>query len=263
MKDIMRAQLRQYLKRSVGYLLLLLLIGTYLLLMIFQGGLNGDEPKKMSDFLPEVMPFLGGGALMASIITAGLCAGADFADKTINYELSGGRTRAAVMFGRVIPALALGMLCAALVYAVPVTVYTLLFGWGDAFSVTDVLPRFVLALCPCLRVSCFFIFIVFVTKSAMTCMTGCIVGMTAAVPGTEIPLLGALYKNTYALGTGNLQMLMTVDSWYTYDLRLNVHMIYYPALSASAVLLTVTVSLAVSAVYLLLCWHFFHVDDMN
>ena len=263
MKDIIWAQTRQLLRKSAVHLVMFLLLGTYLLLMIFQGGLNGETSQTMSEFLPEVLPFLGGGAVIACTMIACFCCGADFEDKTINYELSGGRTRMTVFLGRVIPSVVIGLICAALIIFVPVAVYTALFGWGDTFTFSAILPRLLLVLVPCLRLTCLFILAVFITKKGLVGFFGCIVGMLAAVPIQEIPLLNALYKNPYALSIVNLRQLMTIDSWYTYDLYFHMHYIYYPELRAATVIPTVIVGLAVCSVSLLLAYHFFHMDDMN
>ncbi|MBR5723320.1 MAG: hypothetical protein IKX57_06785, partial [Oscillospiraceae bacterium] len=58
--------------------------------------------------------------------------------------------------------------------------------------------------------------------------------------------------------------LCTFDSWYVYGCAdLKMHYIYYPELSGSLIAGVVIVSLIMTAVYLLLGYHFFHTDDLK
>ena len=81
--------------------------------------------------------------------------------------------------------------------------------------------------------------------------------------GSTAAIIAVLARVPGMVSISDLIRLSQFDCWRTYDLTLQSFYTYYPALPLSQIVQTVGISLAMSAVYLLLGYHFFHVDDMN
>ena len=75
----------------------------------------------------------------------------------------------------------------------------------------------------------------------------------------EIPDRG---RAKLLLAPTGLGYLAKFESWYTYDLNLNQFFTYDPALSASAAVTILVCAAVMTAVYLVIGYHYFHVDDM-
>ncbi len=77
--------------------------------------------------------------------------GWDMNDKTMNYELLSGHSRAEVYFGRVVTALAWGIIGGIVVTLGPILVVTAVNGWGDNLVFRDAMFRYFLILVVYLR----------------------------------------------------------------------------------------------------------------
>ena len=191
------------------------------------------------------------------IFTAQMC-GADFTDKTMNYEIMSGHTRAQVFFGRVIPCILIGTLGSLILIAAPVAVEVAMLGWGDKIKFSDILIRFMFMIFPIERIISEYVFLSYIIKNPYIVMG--ISYVLCIVLGINIPE-GQLYSPI--LGMSNLNMLSYVDSWVSYGLGDDMYYIYETALTSGQIISTVVISLVFISGSLFLGYSFFKNDDMH
>ncbi|MDE5873976.1 MAG: ABC transporter permease subunit, partial [Lachnospiraceae bacterium] len=94
----------------------------------------------MFSFLPYIF-------MIISLIIVTRIIGWDMNDKTINYELLSGHSRAQVFFGRVIMSLVWTIIASVIVAVIPLVIFTIINGWGHSLKVSDFAIRFAVFLC--------------------------------------------------------------------------------------------------------------------
>lgn len=197
--------------------------------------------------------------MFALVITAEVC-GADFLDKTSNYELMGGHLRKEVYFARSILSLGIGTLGALILNVLPLVCAVLLSGWGDDISAWDIIFRYMISIFPIFRIISEFIFFSFLVKNSYAAM---VAGFVISIAGTG---WAELFPNGCALfsGIGTLTKLFAIPYWNTYTLTGEKDIIvYHAALSAGDVAASVVSSVLFGVVFLLLGYWYFKKDDMN
>lgn len=271
MLDIMKGQLRQLMRTRLIHLTFGVFAASFLLITFLECTVNTDNPVRASDFLCGGYGQLAGLILISLCLVAGFANGADFSDKTLYHELLAGRRRSTVFFGRLIPGAAVSILGTMLLLALPVAFLALLNGWGNAIPVSAAVTRLLLMFFPLLRLYCVQVLITFAVKNQIAGFSVSMLpvfalftlGSTNAAQMSNMKILKTLSGNPYLLSPINCGFLAKFDAWATYGIDLIQHYTYYPALSASAIALTITVSLVMCAVYLLVAYHYFRTDDLN
>lgn len=260
MKNIVKAQFFQIVRdKIIKYMVVITLLMQVLMVML-PIWLDTQEPTTGGEFFATdggatfMFPFF-----FIILVTAQIC-GADFLDKTQNYELAGGHRRYEVYLGRVIAAAIVGGLGALFFTILPVGIYTALYGWGTKVAFGPVLLRWVLMLFPYLRLVCEFAFITFIVKNPYVGMgLGYVVFMLtmAILSGTTIEV------NSVFLGITNLTLLNMVGEWATYGLGNDINYIFDASISAGTIWGTVAASVVFGAAALYLGYVFFKNDDVN
>ena len=260
MKNIVKAQFFQ-IKRDkiIKYIVVVTLLMQVLIAML-PIWLDTAEPVPAGEYFS-----MNGGAtstftlFFLILVTAEIC-GADFLDKTHNYELMTGHRRYEVYLGRVIAAAVVGGVGALFFTILPVGIYAVLYGWGPKVAFAPVLLRWGLMLLVYLRMVCEFAFLTFLVKNPYVVMGfGYVVFMMSMMlaSGTTISV------NSVFLGTTNLTLLGMVSKWATYGLGGDMNYIFDASISAGTILGTVAASVVFGAVALYLGYVFFKHDDMN
>ncbi|MBR4199786.1 MAG: hypothetical protein IKQ91_00735 [Oscillospiraceae bacterium] len=267
MLDIMRFQFRQLFRARMVHLTNILMLTVFLVMLFLDSGNHGDVREMMTSYLPQTLPFITGISVFAPAIMIAMVCGADFEDKTINHELTGGRSRTASFFGRAVPVMIAAPLTTVFITALPYVIYAAAAGTGDAIPVSAIAERYLLMLFPLLRLSAFFVFLIFVTKKQLAVIVSSLL-VTSVTLGIidgsgRAVLIQVINRHAGMLSISDLTRLTRFDNWRAYDLTMHSFYTYYPQLPVSQIVLTVICSLGMAAVWLLLGWHFFHVDDMN
>ena len=94
--------------------------------------------------------------LMACILGA-TAVGMDMGDKTINYEILSGHSRAEVFMARVIVAIAWSVGVTVVVSALPIAIFTIANGWGPNVVFVDVLMQYIINIVAGVRMTGFVI----------------------------------------------------------------------------------------------------------
>ena len=260
MKNIMKAQLLQLKKDRICRLILIcVLVVMFMLVYMITNMASGDieiTGGEHAVMLATMMPLLA--QFFMYLFTAQAC-GADFTDKTMNYEIMSGHTRRQVYFGRVIPTLVIGTLVTLLLIAVPIAAdVAIMGGWGDKVNFADMLSRFLLMAFPIARVICEFIFLTFIIKNPYIVMG--ISYVLCIILGMNVP---TTTDHCFVLGMTNINAITVINEWQSFGLGGDLHYIYETGLSADFVLPTIIVSVIIGAIALLLGYTFFKNDDMH
>ena len=267
MTDIIRFQFRQLFRTRIVHLANIMMLCIIFILLFLSSDTSDEIRETMTAYLPQTISFAAAIALMAPLIMIGIVCGDDFQDKTINHELTAGRSRAASFFGRAIPVMIAAPLTAVSLTSIPYVIYGALFGVGDTIPLSNIILRILLMLFPLLRLSAFFVFLIFVMKKQLAAVIGAL-GTTLLTIGlisgeASLPFVTAARHFHGMLSLTDLLNLCKFENWRAYDLTLKSFYTYYPELPASQIALVIISSLIMTAVWLLLGYHFFHVDDMN
>ena len=100
MTDIIRFQFRQLFRTRIVHLANIMMLCIIFILLFLSSDSSDEIRETMTAYLPQTISFAAAIALMAPLIMIGIVCGDDFQDKTINHELTAGRSRAASFFGR-------------------------------------------------------------------------------------------------------------------------------------------------------------------
>lgn len=216
----------------------------------------GDEYTVYSG---EMVPMITG--MMMLILITRICAW-DQVDKTINYEMLSGHSRKSVYFSRVIVSLVWGISSAVIITAVPVTVMSLLNGWGDVMELKGALIRYALLLFPLIRLACGFVFISFITGNFMASALACFLIIDGEMMAYTILKEMATVDLSFEMGMSNILKLLEFNSRMGFIDGKDV-MVYDASLPADMIVKTVVFSLAASALYLILGYFIFKKRDMK
>lgn len=215
----------------------------------------GDSGGEQAIFLLMFLSIFS--QLFICIFTSQFC-GADFLDKTCNYEIMSGHTRAQVYFGRTLPCVIIGTLGAMIIIGIPIALIAVREEWGKLINVGDFLMRYLLMALPIARIISEYIFLSFIIRNPYIIM-GISYGLTILV-GVNIPP-AQMYSPI--LGMSNLNMLTGIDTYTNYTLMGDCNYIYETALSSGDILKTITFSLIFIFGSLLLGFAIFKNDDLN
>lgn len=209
---------------------------------------------ELAGFLCVLLP------IAAGIVTARAC-GADLRDKTANYELLYGRKRAQVYFGRFFAALIL--LCAVTLTAVlaPISLLTLVNGWGASIPVPDFLLHFGMLFPMLFRIVCFY------TALSFLCGND-IIPMTVAYIGTMVLLLSSFliseagFSLTWHTAATDLITLLDFSNTTSGFFNGEDITVYKAALSGGTVLRMLCTSFGIGLLWLLGGFAFFRKRDI-
>ena len=197
---------------------------------------------------------------MIAIITGMVCAD-DFTDKTANYELTSGRLRSESFAARTIVSVVFSVLASLFMVAALLVTCLLLYPRGYELTNAAIAQRVLLLIPVFIRFSCFYVLISYIVKKpiavvgicyAIICVLGIILGMT-----------GGGETNRMLTAFGSFQLVCHFEEWHTYGLNTDAYYVYEQFVGSGTAAALVVVSLAVSAVYLLLGYSYFHRDDIQ
>ena len=252
MWNIIKAQLYQLRReRIIGifFLLALFLMGTSIVGEILDDG----NTFQGCEYILRLGSYHTGIAGIYVVLLTGIMVGMDFLNRTVNYELMTGHTRIEVFLGRVLPAICIGICCGIILLLIPAVVISLLFGWGNYFTVAQYTLRLLLMIFPFFRIICEMIFLTVMLKNPY---------VVSAV-GYLVNVLGMFFPPSNVLGMSNLNLLCRYSQWEVYTFGEKSYRIVDAALNGADVVKTVAVSVLIGVLFLTLAYHYLHYDDLN
>lgn len=260
MWNIIKAQNYQIRGDNLVILVLLagLLLPTGTLLMDF------DISELTGSFfmaqLGSVLPICLGMVLV--ILVSRIC-GWDAGDKTMNYEVLAGHSRAEVYFGRVIMSVIWGLGNGIAMLVLPVLGITVINGWGNNMNLGAAAVRCVLFLFPMLRLICEFAMLAFLLRD---CYKAMLIGWSFfAVSMVGIMVYEGLADTalTVQLVITNMREVIGFGNYKIEYIGGEDILVYMTGMDASLVLGTILVSLLAGGACLAVGYAVFKKQDMN
>lgn len=257
MKNLIKAQLYQLKKNRI---LILIFLALCVMQVSGSAGEMAYEDWKLSAggyLATNGYVILSPVILIVTLVTAEVC-GADFMDKTGNYELMAGYRRKDIFFSRTVLSILLSlpaMFLLLLIWAVAAVAFG---GWGTELSPEAVLTRTVLMIFPILRLICEFVFLSYVIKNQYIVM-GCGLFLFMGNTVLSIPEHTRMFSSV-----GSIHELVSFSCWSTFRLVDEKEIrIYESAISGSNALGIVVMSVLAGVLFLWLGYQFYKKDDLH
>ncbi len=188
--------------------------------------------------------------------------GWDMNDKTMNYELLSGHSRAQVFFGRFIMSLAWTVIASVIVSAVPTVFFTVINGWGHSLKAGDFAVRFAAFLFPCIRWICEVGFITILVKNSNVGMVIGFLMLEGSVIVSEVfkELLDVKPDTLFACP--NLLALAEISNSRQQLIGDEMVTVYDGTVNMSLLNSSIIVSLAAGSVFTLIGYMIFKKNDM-
>lgn len=210
--------------------------------------------------LGSVLPICLGMVLV--ILVSRIC-GWDAGDKTMNYEILAGHSRAEVYFGRVIMSVIWGLGSGIAMLVLPVLGITLINGWGDSMNLGEAAICCVLFLFPMFRLICEFAMLTFLLRD-------CYKAMLAGWVFFAVSMIGIMvYEGltdrvlTVQLVITNMREVIGFDNFKLEYIGGEDIPVYMTGMDASLVMGTILVSLLAGGACLAVGYVMFKNQDMN
>lgn len=258
MQNIIKAQFFQIVRDKVVWGMFVVALVMQIMVVMLPIWLNNEDVTTAGEFFATQEGVTITFPMFFLVVVTGQICGADFLDKTHNYELMIGHKRREVFLGRVIPAMLVGGVGALFLTILPVGIYAVLYGWGTKVVFGQVLLRWLLMLFPFLRMVCEFAFLTFLIKNPYIVM-----GLGYVVFTVSGVLAGMIEVCSVFLGVTNLSLLLVVSKWMTYGLADDINYIFDASLSGELIWGTIVASVVFGVAALYLGYVFFKNDDMN
>lgn len=256
MKSLMKSQIFEILRwRMIYYIFTFCIVFSF-----FYTFIGGDENS------PEVLgyrvagsssSFVFIGMIFLGFLVGNIC-GNDFVDKTFNYEIMFGHTRAKIYFARIILSIVLGVIGTAIIVAVPILYISVTKGFGDFVAVSVVVKRLLLYIFPVIRIICGLALVTFIVK---TPYVNYVLGTVLFVIG-DIIVYAIDAENYFTNALSTIGVIGEAFKWSTFSLNGKYCYIYDFSMKTSEVLGVIVPSLIFSGIYIWLGYNFFKRDDI-
>ncbi len=263
MWNLIKAQKYQ-IKRDNG------MIYIYLLGVLFYGAFWLDYLKghKLEEITGSVAAIFNGQVctIVAGILVALLTArimGWDYNDKTLNYELLSGHSRAKVFWSRVLVSMLCCLVTVLVLFFVPMLVFGIINGWGVTADLGGVVLHYVLAIFPLFRFACECILLTVLMRNCyMVMIIGFVLYEFSWLVADMQALLTNVKLTTHFASTNVTRLLEFGRQYWGYIDGKDVVM-YDTALETSLVLGTIGVSLLVGGTCLFIAYRYFKKCDLG
>ncbi len=259
MINIIKSLKYQVLRDNFTYYALIAVIGC--IAITIYSGIDAQSEFRGCD----MTVYIGQGSLIMFVpylLSSTRIMGWDCGDKTINYEILSGHSRAEAYWGRVIVAITCSVVFYIIYAVIPVLFCTLVNGWGNAMDMGGAILRIVLLILPTIRMNCEFIFFTILAGNGYI---GLLIGYLFTEFGAIIGVLSEELSKiniTWQLAICNAVELGEFNS--TMGFADGEDITYYIAdLETSVIISTVVVSLTVSAVLLIMGYFIFKKRDLR
>ena len=239
-----------------------------LLFMLLEGLLNIDTTSSnMAHNASQLVADISVSNIMvlifiAAVLVGYMCCG-DFRDKVVNYEIMSGHSRAQVFISRFIPAVLVSAFLVTVLQFSVMLPGIIMYGWGNAISLGDVIIRNMLIFFPIMRICAFLVIISFIVKSQYLMM---------AVGYGVFTFLGFIQqleidRLNFVTGFSNINLLCDYSGWSTYNLDpvdgIVKYISYNSSVTSGMIIWTIVVSLLVTAFYMFVGYSLFRRDELN
>lgn len=257
MKNLIKAQLYQ-LKRN-KFILITLAVVMFMQIVQIIGEVFADK-SSFCAFWTVNSTFMLSIAAASAVISAVLCVGGDFHDKTSNYEILNGYTRFEIYASKNICGLAVGTIVYLIDIVLMCSAGVLILGFGTELSVTEVVLRLFLSVFVTIRLICVFILFTFVVKIFWLSMAVASLYLLMAAEMVEM-----FDTKSYLLGVTVFARLSEFISWTTYTIgdKIEYILVYGRTIQAGESAAIILSSLGIGALALIIGFFFFKTEDID
>ena len=246
---------------TIATILVIPLLGMYLMGMI-----RGDSLQKVTPsfyFATQMMGIIFMITCLGIIILACNLVAGDGGDKTMNYEILSGHSRNRIFAARMLAGFLWGGVSVFLLTLLPLGYLTLAYGWGLETNPREVLLRSLLAFFPILRLCIFHMMIASIMRSAGKGIAVGYVAYMVITLGTSA--LEELFGMDiiYQTGMTNAAFLLTSGNSRNVVMDGRTVALYDTRVTSDMIKNTIGVSLAFSALYLIIAYINFKKKDRD
>ena len=263
MWNLIKAQKFQ-IKRDNG------MIYIFLVGVVFYGAFWLDylNDSKLSEITGSVAAAFNGDVcmllcgIMVALLTARIM-GWDYNDKTLNYELLSGHSRAKVFWSRVLVSMLWCLVTVVILLFLPLLVFGTINGWGVTADLGGTLLRYVLTLFPLFRFLCECVLLTVIMRNCyMVMIIGYVMYVFPWVVAEMQALLTNVQLTTHFVSTNVTRLLQFGRQYLGYVDGKDVVM-YDTAMETSLALGTVGISLLVGGACLFVAYRYFKKCDLG
>ena len=260
MKGLTKSYLYQIRKTGLAKIVFFALLFMQISMLLGEWGYR-DGKLTIVEYLADngyIMQII---AVVYAVMMVGIICSMDFMDKTMNYELMSGHTRAQVYMSKILVSILYGCIGYAVILAVPVIVGRIFLNLEYGVDVKELVLRGLISILPAARIICEFIFFAFVVRNAYVIMA---CGFFLFLGGQMLPeVLGD--PHSVFLGVTCFSRLTQFESWTTYTLQDTVNMIrvFGYELSGGEIAGVIISSVIIGGFFLLIGYTFFKKDDLR
>lgn len=200
--------------------------------------------------------------ILVALLTARIM-GWDYNDKTLNYELLAGHSRAKVFWSRVLVSMLWCLVSVIIVLLVPLLVFGILNGWGVTADLGGTLLRYALTLFPLLRFCCECILLTVLMRNCYMVMIIGFVLYEFSWVFAEMQALMTNVKLTTHFASTNVTRLLEFGRQYFDYIDGEDVVVHETAMEASLVMGTMGVSLLVGGACLFIAYRYFKKCDLG
>lgn len=200
--------------------------------------------------------------ILVALLTARIM-GWDYNDKTLNYELLAGHSRAKVFWSRVLVSMLWCLVSVIIVLLVPLLVFGILNGWGVTADLGGTLLRYALTLFPLFRFCCECILLTVLMRNCYMVMIIGFVLYEFSWVFAEMQALMTNVKLTTHFASTNVTRLLEFGRQYFDYIDGEDVIVHETAMEASLVMGTMGVSLLVGGTCLFIAYRYFKKCDLG
>lgn len=263
MRNLIKAQKYQ-IKRDNG-IIYIYLIGAVYFVAFWADYLIGHKFNEITGsgaalYNGETCTIVSG--LLVALLTCRIV-GWDFNDKTLNYELMAGHSRAKVYWSRVIVSMKWCLITVPVLLFVPLLFFGIVNGWGVDTDMGGVILRHVLTLFPLFRFACECVLLSVIMRNCyMSMIIGFMMYEFTWVFAEMQVLMTKVKLGVHFASTNVTRLLMLDKSSFGYIDNQDV-IVYDTSLETGFILGTIGISLLIGAVCLFAGYRYFKKCDMN
>ena len=263
MQNLIKAQKYQ-IKRDNG-IIYIYLIGALYFVMFWADYLSKNTFSEITGGVAarmngETCTIVAG--LLVALLTCRIV-GWDFNDKTLNYELLAGHSRAKVYWSRVIVSMKWCLITVLVLLFVPLLFFGILNGWGHDTDMGEVILRQFLSLFPLFRYACECVLLSVIMRNCyMSMIIGFIVYEFTWVFAEMQALTTKVTLGVHFASTNITRLLILDKSGFGYIDGQDV-IVYDTSLESGFIMGTIGISLLIGAVCLFAGYRYFKKCDMN
>lgn len=195
-----------------------------------------------------------------AIMLIGIVCGSGYVDKTINYEIMGGRKRGSIYMAKVIVSLVGGAISVFLSQILMLLYARATYDWGEGVTFGTMVLKNVIAIAPTIRVLCLFVLLAFIIRNEYLMMG---IGFMMFLYGELVVML--FEKGAYIFsGFASIHKIMENATWSTFTFASpDIITFYDGTIPVGQTIIILISSICFGALFIWIGYEMFRKDDFR